>query len=113
MSKTGINDRVNEVMKDSGKSKTELASMLDVSLAQLSHISSGRNKPGLELIQKLTTQFPEISAEWILNGEEPKYRTQRNQAAFLLWIQQAEQQLRQAQLDLRELELHLKEFKQP
>lgn len=104
-----INERVQWVMAESGKSKSDLATLLSVSLAQLSHISSGRNKPGLELIQKLIQHFPKISAEWLLSGEGERLKTQGNSEEFEHWLHKTEQKIREIQLELKELELQLKE----
>ena len=40
----------------------------------LTHISSGRNKPGLDLITKILSRFPEISPDWLLLGEGEMHR---------------------------------------
>jgi hypothetical protein len=42
--------------------------------SSISHIMSGRNKPGVELLQKVLKRFPEVSAEWLLAGLGPMFR---------------------------------------
>lgn len=64
-----IGNRLLQIMNEFGYSKTEFASKLQVSPAVLSHISSGRNKPGLEIVIQLLQNFPEVSAEWLLRGK--------------------------------------------
>ncbi|MCC7532973.1 MAG: hypothetical protein IT246_03425, partial [Bacteroidia bacterium] len=32
------------------------------------HITSGRNKPGVDLLQRVAEQFPDINLEWLLLG---------------------------------------------
>ena len=104
-----INTRVKEVIDGSGMSKSDLANRLEVSLAQLSHISSGRNKPGLDLIQKLLIQFPEISADWIINGQGDKYRKNGISGEIDLLLHKTEQKLKEMQLELKDLELQIRE----
>lgn len=58
--------RLLAVMEFYNLSRTEFAARLGVSPAVLSHISSGRNKPGLEMVVELLNRFPEVSADWLL-----------------------------------------------
>lgn len=64
-----INTRVVKIIDDLNSSKSSFAKQLGVSPVIISHISSGRNKVGLDLIQRLLTEFPQYSAKWLLNGE--------------------------------------------
>ncbi len=50
-------------------SKTEFAEALNISPAIITHISSGRNKPGVEILQKILQQYTSINAEWLLIGK--------------------------------------------
>ncbi|TNE79343.1 MAG: XRE family transcriptional regulator [Bacteroidetes bacterium] len=104
-----LNARVVQVMDESGLSKTEFAAKLEVSLSQLSHISSGRNKAGIELIQRMAVAFPKYSALWILTGQGSKYQKQGMDEHTRLWLQTTEQRLRELQLDLKTLELDIKQ----
>ncbi|MBI1222551.1 MAG: helix-turn-helix domain-containing protein [Bacteroidetes bacterium] len=104
-----IGERVKLVMDASGLSKSELANTLDVSQAQLSHISSGRNKPGIDLIQKLLIKFPEIAPEWLLNGQGERLKRSNNSQELELFLHKTEQKLKEIQLELRELELEMRE----
>lgn len=104
-----ITTRVKEVMETAGMNKSDLALRLSVSLAQLSHISSGRNKPGLEIIQKLLLEFPEISADWLLNGSGDKYRKSGISGEIDLLLHKTEQKLKELQLELKDLELQIRE----
>lgn len=69
-----INQRVLKVMESKQLSRSAFASMLETSLPVLTHISSGRNKPGLELIQRIIEKFPDISPDWLLTGTGSMYR---------------------------------------
>jgi predicted transcriptional regulator len=63
-----LNRRVVEVMVKMGVSKTTFANDLEVSQGLITHISTGRNKPGVELLQKILLKYPSINAEWLLLG---------------------------------------------
>lgn len=64
-----LNNRVIRVMELKGLTKTEFTSILNITPAILSHINSGRNKPSVEILQKIITHYPDISAEWLLMGQ--------------------------------------------
>ncbi len=50
-------------------SASKFADMLSIQRSSISHILSGRNNPGLDILQKIIHTFPEISAEWLLTGK--------------------------------------------
>ncbi len=58
-----------QVFAHSTLSRIEFANRLGISNAVLSHISSGRNKAGMELVMGVLHHFPEISTEWLLFGK--------------------------------------------
>jgi transcriptional regulator with XRE-family HTH domain len=64
-----LNTRIIEVMDKNGLTKSSFAAKLGVSLPLIAHICSGRNKPGIELIQKVMQAFPEINPHWLLLGQ--------------------------------------------
>jgi transcriptional regulator with XRE-family HTH domain len=45
------------------------ADKINVQRSSLSHLLSGRNKPSLDFILKITDVFPEVDLYWILNGK--------------------------------------------
>ncbi|MFD2890701.1 helix-turn-helix domain-containing protein [Flavobacterium chuncheonense] len=47
---------------------SSFADKIGVQRSSLSHLLSGRNKPSLDFILKVTEVFPEIDLYWILNG---------------------------------------------
>lgn len=64
-----LNKRIIELMVRFNHSKSSLANELRVSLPQVTHITTGRNKPGIEFLQRVLQQFPDISPLWLLLGE--------------------------------------------
>jgi transcriptional regulator with XRE-family HTH domain len=69
-----LNTRIIEIMVNKNHSKSSFAKALDVSLPLITHITSGRNKPGIELIQKVLSIFPDINPDWLLLGYGNIYR---------------------------------------
>ncbi|MDZ4666430.1 MAG: hypothetical protein SGJ00_00970 [bacterium] len=82
-----LNKRVLSVMEKKLLSKSAFANILDISLPVLTHIGSGRNKPGIDLITKILTNFPEISPDWLLLGIGTMKREQINKPDISLELQ--------------------------
>lgn len=47
---------------------SSFADKIGVQRSSMSHLLSGRNKPSLDFILKITDIFPEVDLYWILNG---------------------------------------------
>jgi transcriptional regulator with XRE-family HTH domain len=71
-----ISERIVYIQQQEGISASKFADLLGVQRSGLSHIYSGRNKPSIDFLQKLSSQFPKYSLEWIINGEEPILKSQ-------------------------------------
>lgn len=69
-----LNKRIIDLMVKSGHSKSTFAKELGVSLPLITHITSGRNKPGLDIIQKIMSTFPDLNPDWLINGTGEMYR---------------------------------------
>jgi antitoxin component HigA of HigAB toxin-antitoxin module len=63
-----INKRVMYLLDVYGYTKSQFALELGISLSILTHISSGRNKPGLDMIQRILTHFKDLNPDWLLIG---------------------------------------------
>ncbi|MCL9804266.1 helix-turn-helix domain-containing protein [Flavobacterium amniphilum] len=50
-------------------SASSFADKIGVQRSSLSHLLSGRNKPSLDLILKIVSEFPDVDLYWILNGK--------------------------------------------
>lgn len=66
-----INLRINQLIEKLGYNKSSFAAKIGVSQPIITHITNGRNNPGLEVIQKILLNCPEINPEWLIlgNGE--------------------------------------------
>lgn len=61
--------RLEELLRHFSLSPSALADQLGVQRSGISHLLSGRNKPGLDFILKLSEAFPELNLYWLLRGE--------------------------------------------
>ncbi|MFN4082299.1 MAG: helix-turn-helix domain-containing protein [Bacteroidia bacterium] len=64
-----LNKRVMKIIDFSGLSKSEFATKIDISLPVLTHISSGRNKPSLDIIIRILQVYKQININWLLFGD--------------------------------------------
>jgi len=71
-----INIRIINLMVRLGHNKTSFAKVLQVSMPLITHITTGRNKPGLDIIQKILIVFKQINPDWLVNGEGDMTRHQ-------------------------------------
>lgn len=69
-----MREKLLELMKNEGLKSSQLAEMLGINPAGISHILAGRNKPGFDLLQKILRRFPRISPDWLLLDQGPMYR---------------------------------------
>ena len=61
--------RLHRVMDYYDLSAAAFADQIDVGRSSISHLLSGRNKPSLDFVMKITTAFPEVELYWLLNGK--------------------------------------------
>ena len=58
-----------EIWMDSeGLKASQLADKIGVNRATISHILSGRNKPSIDFLQKLLSNYPNLNANWLIVG---------------------------------------------
>jgi transcriptional regulator with XRE-family HTH domain len=63
--------RIRELLEARQLSPTQFADLIGVGRPVISHILSERNKPSLEVVQKIIGAFPELSMPWLLAGTGP------------------------------------------
>lgn len=66
---TQLNERIQLIMHFKKLNATQFAEEVGVQRSSISHLITGRNKPSLDFIQKLTEAFPEIDLHWLIHGK--------------------------------------------
>lgn len=61
-------NRVKQIIGLKKLTSSHFADRIGVPRSTISHILSGRNKPSLEVAQKILEAFPDISTEWLIKG---------------------------------------------
>ncbi len=69
-----MNKRLLQFLSAEGISQTKFAETLKVTKASISHILSGRNKPGFDFIESLALHFPDFNIDWLLTGRGKMYK---------------------------------------
>lgn len=66
-------ERIELLMKSYGLTPSQFSDRTGIQRASVSHILSGRNKPSLEVMQKIFEAFPGLDIKWLMTGvgDEP------------------------------------------
>ena len=62
-------ERLEKVIQFHGLTASQFADRIGVQRSGISHLLTGRNKPSLEFVMKLVTEFPEVNLYWLLYGQ--------------------------------------------
>lgn len=71
-----MREKLLELMNREGLKPSQLAEILEINPAGISHILAGRNKPSFELLQKILRRFPRINPDWLLLDSNQIYRSE-------------------------------------
>lgn len=61
--------RIEHIAHKFGLNPSKFADEIGVQRSAISHILSGRNRPSLDLIQKILTRWPEVNPGWLITGK--------------------------------------------
>ena len=70
-----LNKRIEQIIIDKGLSPSYFADTIGIQRSSISHILSGRNKPSLDIIQRILKVFPDIDRDWLLFDSEIPQQT--------------------------------------
>lgn len=73
--------RIKSLISVKNLTASQFADLIGVQRSNISHILSGRNKPSLDFIMKITEHFPTVSIDWLLNGKGEMFVTGENKQA--------------------------------
>lgn len=65
---TEVTPQIRQLLEYKQLTPTQFADLVGVGRPVMSHILSERNKPSLEVVQRLISAFPDISLTWLLSG---------------------------------------------
>lgn len=76
-----MNQRLLQFLSAENISQAQFADTIGVARASVSHILAGRNKPGFDFIESMSSHFPDLSLEWLINGKGKMYKSMAVAAA--------------------------------
>ena len=62
-------NRLKEIIQHHQLTASQFADSIGVQRSSISHILSGRNKPSLDFILKVTNTYTDVDIYWLLNGK--------------------------------------------
>lgn len=74
MSQYPETERLLKVMSDQQLNARNFAEQIGIQPATMSNLANGRNRPSLEVLQKVLNTFRMISSDWLILGVGPMYR---------------------------------------
>lgn len=63
-----MENRIQKIIDEKALSLNAFAQEIGVNRSTISHILTGRNKPSVEVLQKILKRFSKISPNWLLLG---------------------------------------------
>jgi len=72
-----MQEQIQEILRREELSSSQFADKIGVQRSSVSHVISGRNKPGFDFINKILDSFPGINAEWLITGLGEMYKQRR------------------------------------
>ncbi len=79
---TIMNERLVAFLQAEQLSPARFAELMNIQRSGVSHLLSGRNKPGYDFIEKFLHKFPAINIEWLISGRGKMYKEQQNSTLF-------------------------------
>lgn len=64
-----MKERLKVFLAENDLSAKQFSEIIGVQASSISHILTGRNKPSVELLQKILRSFPEFDIYWLLTGK--------------------------------------------
>ena len=69
VNKTDFTNRLKIILENHQLTASLFADKIGVQRSSISHILSGRNKPSLDFVLKVTKAFSDVDIYWLLNGK--------------------------------------------
>ena len=76
-------ERIRTLLETRQLTPTQFADIIGIARPIVSHILSGRNKPSLEVVQRILAAMPDLSMPWLLNGSGPMWAAESAPTKFL------------------------------
>ena len=68
-------ERIDHLIQTLHLSARQFAELIRIQPGTISNIMAGRNKPSLDVMQKILDKYPTLSPEWLIAGRGDMWRT--------------------------------------
>ena len=65
-----LSEKIKQILLQKNITPSIFADEIGIQRSSISHILAGRNKPSLDIVQKIIKRFPDLGLNWILDEEE-------------------------------------------
>lgn len=69
-----MNQRLQQFLSAENVSQSQFADKIGVARASVSHILTGRNRPGFDFIENVAKFYPSLNLEWLITGKGKMYK---------------------------------------
>ena len=69
-----MNKRLQQFLEAENLTQAEFAERVGSTRGNISHILSGRNRPGYDFFENLSRNYPSLSLDWLLTGRGRMYK---------------------------------------
>lgn len=69
-----MNRRLLQFLQAENITQSQFADTLSVARGSVSHILSGRNKPGYDFLESLLLHYPRLNLDWLMTGKGRMFR---------------------------------------
>ncbi|MDR2449485.1 MAG: helix-turn-helix domain-containing protein [Prevotellaceae bacterium] len=77
-----MNERLTIFLRAEQLSPAQFADRMGIQRSGVSHILSGRNKPGFDFFSTFLQKFPAVHIEWLISGRGKMYKDMETQSLF-------------------------------
>lgn len=70
-----MNTRLQQFLAAENITQSQFADTINVAKASVSHILSGRNKPGWDFLSNMMKHYPDLNIEWLMTGNGKMYKS--------------------------------------
>ena len=71
-----MNERLLQFLRAENITQSQFADNIGVARASISHIVSGRNKPGFDFLENTARHYPALNIGWLITGKGRMYSSQ-------------------------------------
>ncbi|MCE6992167.1 helix-turn-helix transcriptional regulator [Dyadobacter sp. CY323] len=65
-----LSEKIKQILANKNITPSIFADEIGIQRSSMSHILAGRNKPSLDIVQKIVKRFPDLGLNWILDEED-------------------------------------------